>query len=157
MTEACRNRRSSCFWAGWLCGCSRCSPYLLRHHNLNHHQVQFQSPQESLSKHFTSDSLRATLGTIDARWMAIVVLGGLRGPGTYGENFSEIFFFNKSCGLSVLCLAYAISPAVRGVENFNVDLFRTAISIVILITLLLQGVLTQVCVEVDDPNLSAAF
>ena len=32
----------------------------------------------------TSNSLRATLGTIDARWMAIVVLGGLRGPGTYG-------------------------------------------------------------------------
>ena len=27
-----------------------------------------------------------TLGTIDARWLAIVVLGGLRGPGTYGEK-----------------------------------------------------------------------
>ena len=42
----------------------------------------------------TSNSLRATLGTIDARWMAIVVLGGLRGPGTYSENLSEIFSMN---------------------------------------------------------------
>ena len=45
----------------------------------------------------------------------------------------------------MLCLTYAFSPAVRDVENFNVKLFRTAISIVIVMTLLLQGVLTQVC------------
>ena len=44
----------------------------------------------------------------------------------------------------MLCLTYAFSPAVRDVENFNVKLFRTAISIVIVMTLLLQGVLTQV-------------
>ena len=35
-----------------------------------------------LSRHNTL----AQLGTIDARWLAIVVLGGLRGPGTYGEK-----------------------------------------------------------------------
>ena len=47
----------------------------------------------------------------------------------------------------MLCLTYAFSPAVRDVENFNVKLFRTAISIVIVMTLLLQGVLTQVCLK----------
>ena len=45
----------------------------------------------------------------------------------------------------MLGLAYALSPAVGGeVEDFNVSLFRSAISIVILFTLLFQGVLTQV-------------
>ena len=47
----------------------------------------------------------------------------------------------------MLCLTYAISPAVGDVENFNVKLFRAAISIVIVMTLLLQGVLTQVCLK----------
>ena len=47
----------------------------------------------------------------------------------------------------MLCLTYAFSPAVRDVENFNVKLFRTAISIIIVMTLLLQGVLTQVCLK----------
>ena len=45
----------------------------------------------------------------------------------------------------MLGLAYALSPAVEGeVEDFNVSLFRSAISIVILVTLLFHGVLTQV-------------
>ena len=47
----------------------------------------------------------------------------------------------------MLCLTYAFSPTVRDVENFNVQLFRSAISIVIVITLVLQGVLTQVCLK----------
>ena len=47
----------------------------------------------------------------------------------------------------MLCLSYALSPAVKDVENFNVNLFRTAISIAIVFTLLLQGVLTQVCLK----------
>ena len=46
---------------------------------------------------------------------------------------------------SVLCLAYAFSPSVDGVENFNVKLFKEAISIVIVMTLLLQGTMTKVC------------
>ena len=37
-------------------------------------------------KQSTLFSVDATLGTIDTRWLAIVVLGGLRGPGTYGET-----------------------------------------------------------------------
>ena len=45
----------------------------------------------------------------------------------------------------MLCLAYAFSPSVDGVENFNVKLFKEAISIVIVITLLLQGTMTKVC------------
>ena len=47
----------------------------------------------------------------------------------------------------MLCLTYALSPAVGDVENFNVKLFRKAISFVIVLTLLLQGVLTQVCLK----------
>ena len=50
----------------------------------------------------------------------------------------------------MLGLAYALSPAVGGeVEDFNVSLFRSAISIVILFTLLFQGVLTQVGLDPD--------
>ena len=48
----------------------------------------------------------------------------------------------------MLCLAYAFSPSVDGVENFNVKLFKEAISIVIVITLLLQGTMTKVCLQV---------
>ena len=52
--------------------------------------------------------------------------------------------------MPVLGLAYALSPAVGGeVEDFNVSLFRSAISIVILFTLLFQGVLTQVGLDPD--------
>ena len=102
---------------------------------------------KSLSKYcITALSLHATLGTIDARWLAIVVLGALRGPGTYGERFVRVLF-NLVFFSSVLCLTYAFSPTVRDVENFNVQLFRSAISIVIVITLVLQGVLTQVCLK----------
>ena len=46
-------------------------------------------------------SLHATLGTIDTRWLAIVVLGGLRGPGTYGGRLKRdiCLIFSSSSAL----------------------------------------------------------
>ena len=57
----------------------------------------------------------------------------------------------------MLCLTYAISPTVRDVENFNVQLFRSAISIVIVITLVLQGVLTQVFLKQIITKIGGVF
>ena len=50
-------------------------------------------------------SLHATLGTIDARWLAIVVLGGLRGPGTYGGRLEReiCLIFSSFSALPLLC------------------------------------------------------
>ena len=60
------------------------------------------SPQRNVFKLTTLHlSLHATLGTIDTRWLAIVVLGGLRGPGTYGGRLKRdsCLIFSSSSAL----------------------------------------------------------
>ena len=80
-------RSSSCHAsrAGRLrCGAGFPSPGL-HGHLLPHGKVLLLCSRRPW-KQSTLFSVDATLGTIDTRWLAIVVLGGLRGPGTYGET-----------------------------------------------------------------------